>query len=85
MAYLSDLSLKYCKKVSKLMQPQIFFLKVVIDAIRMIMTFLFFAFFCMSIAPRITPQPYGSLTPDPVDYPPTLKICNPSLPHLIVA
>ena len=50
------------------------FLKVVVDAIKMSMTFLFFIFCCMSIAPRnhiptlgiITPQPWG-LPPNPED------------------
>ena len=33
-------------------EPQIFFLKVIIDTLKMSMTFLVFAFFCTSIAPR---------------------------------
>ena len=54
-------SLKYVEKKRKNLcrqsrkfndEPQIFFvLKVVYDAIKMSMTFYFFAFFCMSIAP----------------------------------
>ena len=96
------LSLKYCEKSIKTcagylghltMSHRFFFMKVVIDAIKMSMTSLFFAFFCMSIAPRnhpptleiITPQPWG-LPPNNEDYPPTLRItpqpwmiCDPSL------
>ena len=62
-------------------EPQIFFLKVVIDAIKMSMTFLFFAFFCMSPAKsppnprdhypptlRITPQPWRSATLPSLNY-----------------
>ena len=51
----------------------VLFLKVVIDAIKMSMTFLFFAFFLQEDSPAKSP-------PNPKDhYPPTLKICHPSL------
>ena len=72
MAYLS---LKYCEKNVKTysgnlgnltVSHRIFlFLKVVIDAIKMEMKFLFFSFFCMSIAPRNHPQTLGIITPQP--------------------
>ena len=80
MAYLS---LKYWEKCVKTCrqygtfndEPQIFFfLKVVIDAIKISMKVYLLHFFCMSIAPRnhpptlgiITSQPSG-LTPNPED------------------
>ena len=63
MAYLS---LRYCEKVSKLMQAGI--LKVVIGAIKMSMTFLFFAFYFHEYSP-------AKSSPDPRDhYPPTWRI-----------
>ena len=43
------------------------------------MTFLFFAFFCMSIAPRNHHQTLWSIPPNLEDNSSTLKICDPSL------
>ena len=60
-------------------EPQIFFLmKVVIDAIKMSMTFLFFAFFLHEYSPAKSP-------PNHKDYPPTIKICDPSLIYIRMA
>ena len=74
MAYLS---LKYCEKSVKTcagnlrhltMSHRFFFMKVVIDAIKMSMTFLFFAFFLHEYSPAKSP-------PNLEDhYPPTLRI-----------
>ena len=49
----------YAGNLGHLTMSHSFFLimKVVIEAIKMSMTFLFFAFFCMSIDCEITPQP----------------------------
>ena len=78
------LLLKYCKKKRQNLcrqsrtfndEPQIFclFVKVVIDAIKMSMTFLFFAFTLQEYSPAKSP-------PNPMDqYPQTLKICDPYL------
>ena len=98
MAYLS---LKYCGKSVKTyagnlghitMSHRFFFLKVVIDAIKMSITFLFFAFVLHEYSPaksppsprdhypptlRITLQPSGSSPPNLEDYPPTLEIITP--------
>ena len=53
------LSLKYCEK-------KILFLKVVIDAIKMSMTFLFFAFFSHSVPAKSPPDPRDHY-PNPED------------------
>ena len=59
----------------------VFFMKVVIDAKKMSMTFLFFALF-LRISPRNHPQPSRSSPSNLEDhYPPTMKICDPSLPY----
>ena len=60
------LLLKYCEKSVKTLRATDFclFLKVVIDAKKMSMTFLFFAII-LSIAPQNNPQTLGIITPQP--------------------
>ena len=53
------------------------------DAIKMSTMLLFFAFFLHEYNPaKSPPNPWDHYPPNPRDYPPTLKICDPSLVHI---